>query len=82
MTTTQLKKKIATYINHFDDDQLEAILKVAQVLDKDIPDYALTEKEWAETEKNFAEMKSGKVKGIPADKALKTLKANLVRKKK
>ncbi len=82
MTTTQLKKQIATYINHFDDDQLEAILKVAQVLDKEIPDYALTEKEWAETEKNFAEMKSGKVKGIPADKALKMLKANLARKKK
>jgi hypothetical protein len=74
MTTTQLKKQIATYIDHFDDDQLEAILKVAQVLDKDIPDYTLTEKEWEETEKNFAEMKNGTVKGIPADKALNELK--------
>lgn len=73
MTTAQLRKKIDHYINSFDAQQLEAILKVAEVIDKNDHDLDISEKDWKETEALYQELVSGKVTGIKWNDAKKTI---------
>lgn len=83
MTSIQLKKRIDAGINHLNEQQLAAVLKMIELLNEgNVEHYTLAEAEWKETERNHQEIVSGKIQPVNARMAIEKLKADLKKKGK
>ncbi len=76
MTTLQLRKKIHTYVDQADENLLE-IVRMLFERELRFKDFEISEQDWQEIERRREAFRSGKEKGVSAQKALSDLRKKL-----
>lgn len=75
MTSKALKKKVIEYINHAEDNVLEAVYKMLKIYEDNDGDSLMTSEQKAEIEKRSALYKQGKLKSSSWDDVKKRTRA-------